>query len=164
MKLKHALSMVLLAFASVFRFGAREEVYNIASTTGGHANGIVPLNAEEAITTRYLLVKKGTAANGVLINAAATTRPWGVAMDEPASGDSCAVALLAAVAGTVKMVAAAAITPGNKVYTAANGKVTGTYAAGAFCVGQAVNAAAADGDIVEVAPIMPILDASGTAL
>lgn len=164
MKSKYILSMILLAICSVFRLGAREEVHNAEGTVGTHENGIVPLAAEEAISTRYLLVKKGSAANGILINAAANTRPWGVCLDEPASGDKAAVALLAAVKGTVKMVAAAAITAGNKVYSAANGKVTGTYASGAFCVGQAVTSATADGEIVEVAPTMPILDAAGTAL
>ena len=165
MKLKYALSMVLLAICSVFRLGAREEVCNaVSSTVGTHANGMVPLAAEEAITTRYLLVKKGTAADGILINAAATTRPWGVVQDEPASGDKATVALLGAATGTLKMIAGAACTAGAKVYTTTNGKVTGTYAAGAFCVGIAVTSAAADGDPVEVAHHIPLLDASGTAL
>ena len=131
---------------------------------GTHANGIVRLAAEEAITTRYLLVKKGTAADGVLINAAATTRPWGICQDEPASGDQCAVGLLGAATGTLKMVAGAACTAGSKVWTTTAGKVTGTYAAGAFCVGIAVTSAAADGDPIEVAHHIPLLDASGTTL
>jgi hypothetical protein len=162
--LTQLLVAMMAALCSVFRFGAREECHNsVTSTVGTHANGIVDLTAEAAVTTRYLLVRKGTAANGFLIGTA-NARPWGVCLDEPESGDPAAVQLLAACAGTVKMVAAAAITPGGKVYTAASGKVTGTHASGAFLVGQAVTAAANDGDIVEVAPCLPILDASGTTL
>lgn len=164
MKLKYTLSMVLLAIVSVFRLGAREECHNaISSTVGTHANGIVPLSAEEALSTRYLLVKKGSAADGIL-TCGATARPWGVCLDEPASGDKAAVALLGAAVGTLKMIAGAACTAGSKVYTAASGKVTGTYASGAYCIGIAVTSAANDGDTVEVAHMVPLLDASGTTL
>ena len=164
MKLKYALSMVLLAICSVFRFGAREEVTNaISSTVGKHADGMVPMAAEEAITTRYLRVKKGTAANGILI-AGAGERTWGICQDEPASGDKATVAMMGATKGTEIMIAGAACTAGAKVYGIAGGKVSGTYASGAYCEGIAVTTAAADGDRVEVVPMVPILDASGTAL
>ena len=164
MKLKHCLSMLLLAVCSVFRLGAREECHNEVSTIGTHANGIVPLYAEEAITTRYLLVKKGTAADEVLINAAANTRPLGVCQDEPAIDTKAAIAILGAATGTLKIRCKAACTAGAKVYSTVEGKVTGTYASGAFCVGIALNTTTADGDLVEVAHMVPILDASGTAL
>lgn len=164
MKLKYALSMVLLAIGSVFRFGAREECHNaVSSTVSTHENGNVPLAAEEAISTRYLLVKKGTAANGILINGA-TDRPWGVCLDEPASGDKATVGILGATVGTLKVIAGAAVTAGSKVYTAASGKVTGTHATGVYCLGIAVTSASSDGDLVEISPRIPTLDASGTTL
>ena len=65
-------------------------------------------------------------------------------------GVGCAVAILGAVPGTVKMVANAAITAGAMVYTAAAGKVSPTYGATLFLVGRALTPAAADGDIIEV--------------
>lgn len=160
--LLHLLSSLLIAIVSVFRLGAREECHNVASTVGTHANGVLPLAAEVTITTRHLLVQKGSAADGFIVNVA-TTRPWGTCLDEPTSGDKAAVALLGCAAGTMKMVADAAVAVGDKVYTRAAGKV-GAHATGAFLVGRAITAAAADGDIIEVAPIFPVLDASGTTL
>jgi hypothetical protein len=155
MKMKYSLACFMAAIASVFHMGAREEVSNVASATGTHEKGIVSLVAEEAISTRYLLVKKGSAANGILINAAATTVPWGVCQDEPANTDTAAVAVLGAAVGTVKMVAGAACTAGAAVYTAADGKISGTPASGSYKVGVALNTVSADGSIVEVAHQVP---------
>lgn len=167
MKLKYALSMVLLALASVFRFGAREECHNEASTVGTHANGVLNLTLEVSLTTRYLLVQKGTAADGIIVNVAAT-RPWGVCLDEGVYDANKvtkrAVALLGCAPGTLPMRASKAIAAGAKVFSTAGGKVTDTYAAGAFFVGRSVTAAAADGDKIEVAHCFPMLDASGTTL
>lgn len=63
-----------------------------------------------------------------------------------ASGDRVAVRLRTAV-GTQKMVASEAITAGAYVYGAASGKVSDV---GFVPVGQALEAASADGDIIEV--------------
>lgn len=167
MKLKHALSMVLLALASVFRLGTREECYNEASTVGTHANGVVDLTLEVSLTTRYLLVQKGTAADGIIVNIA-NTRPWGVCLDEGVYDANKvtkrAVALLGSAPGTLKVRASKAIAVGAKVYTTAAGKVTDTNTAGSFMCGRAVTAAAADGDLIELAHCFPLLDASGTTL
>ena len=162
MKLTHALSMALLALASLFRLGAREECHNVASTVGTHENGKVTYYAQtSAITQRYALVKKGTADNQITLGDA-TTRPLGVLLDEPGIDEAAAVAILGAVPGTVKMVANAAITAGAMVYTAAAGKVTPTYGATLFLVGRALTAAAADGDLIEVAPCFPLINAAAT--
>lgn len=64
------------------------------------------------------------------------------------SGDYVDVTLRSA-PGTRKMVASGAITAGDYVYGAADGKVSTD---GYVLEGKAVNAAAADGDIVEVMP------------
>lgn len=123
--------------------------------------GIIPLVAEVALTTRYLLVQKGTADNGVIVNVAAT-RPWGVCLDEPAVDEKASVQLLGC--GLAKMVAGEAIEVGDKVWSGAAGKVLDTHATGAFLVGRAVTAAAADGDVILVQTCFPVLDASGTTL
>lgn len=123
--------------------------------------GIIPLAAEVAITTRHLLVQKGTADGGFIVNVA-NTRPWGVCIDEPDSGDKASVQMLGC--GLAKMVAGEAIEVGDKVWTGAAGKVLDTHATGAFLVGRAVTAAAADGDIILVQTCFPVLDASGTTL
>jgi hypothetical protein len=130
---------------------------------GTHANGQLTLAAEAAFTTRYLLAQKGTAADGIIVNVAAT-RPWGVVLDEPASGDKTTVALLGSTPGTLKVRASKSIAVGVKVYTTAAGKVTDTNSAGAFMIGRAITAAAADGDLIELAHSFPLLDASGTTL
>lgn len=65
-----------------------------------------------------------------------------------ADGDVVMVRLRTA-PGTVKMTAAAAISAGALCYTAANGK-TSVSAATAYIVGHALEAATADGDVIEV--------------
>ncbi len=54
--------------------------------------------------------------------------------------------------GTTKMVASGAITAGAKVYTAAGGKVTATWATSARLRGIALEAASGDGAVIEVLP------------
>lgn len=158
MKLKHSLSMLLLAIGSLFRLGAREECHNIASTVGTHSTGALPLECQTAaITLRYALVQKGTADNQFIVNTA-TTRPWGVVADEPAVGDLATVLLCGCMPGTMKMVANAAIPAGSPVYTAAAGKVSPTFGATLYMVGRAITAAAADGDLIEVAHCFPLLN------
>jgi hypothetical protein len=123
--------------------------------------GIIPLAAEVTITTRHLLVQKGSADGGFIVNVA-NTRPWGVCLDEPDSGDKASVQMLGC--GLAKMVAGEAVEVGDKLWTGAAGKVLDTHSLGAFLVGRAVTAAAADGDIVLVQTCFPVLDASGTTL
>lgn len=54
--------------------------------------------------------------------------------------------------GTVKMIAVEALAAGATVYSEAAGKVQDTAQATAFQVGVALEAATADGDIIEVMP------------
>lgn len=161
MKLKNTLSMVLLAmFSSAIQvFGQREEVCNVNANVGTHATGVISLECQTAALTRYQLVQKGTADNQI-IACIATTRPWGIVVDEPAVGDLAAVELLGCAPGTMKMVANAAVTVGSCVYTAAAGKVSPTFGATLYMVGRAVTPAAADGDIIEVAHCFPLLNSA----
>ncbi len=159
------LGVLLAAIMSGFqRLFGREECHNEISTAKWSANGKVTLAAEVTISTRYLLVGKGTAADGIILNVAAT-RPLGVCMDEPTSGNGATVSLLGSCPGTLPMRASKAIAAGVKVWTTAGGKVTDTYAAGAYFVGRnGPVAAAADGDLIVVQHCFPMLDASGTTL
>lgn len=160
MKLKKSLSMALLAMASVFRLGAREECHNIASNVGTHSTGAISMECQTAaITTRYLLVQKGTSEIHFVLNQG-NTRPYGVVADEPAVGEQATVLLLGASSGTMKMVASQAILAGAVVYTTSSGKVSPTFAATAFMVGRAITPAAADGDLIEVAHCFPLINAT----
>lgn len=57
--------------------------------------------------------------------------------------------------GTVPMIAIEAIEVGDIVYSEADGKVQDTAASTAYAVGQAVTAAAVDGDYLEVMRFVP---------
>ncbi len=155
--------LVVTLYAFQASRGRRECEHNAFGDGGRHADGMVPFAAEEAFGTRYLLAQKGSAANGILINAAGT-RPLGVCVDKPDSGDTVAVAILGVAKGTQRFVASKAIAAGAKLFTAAGGKVTDTYASGAFFIGRAISAASADGEVIECTHQAPLLDASGTTL
>lgn len=116
------------------------------------------LLADAAQTTRYLLVAQGTDGNHFAVCGVADI-PIGVCTDEPAAAEDPAdIAFLNATNKTVRMVASEAITKDEAVFTAASGKVqdepatAGTY----YLVGYARSAAAADGDVIEVEPCVPI--------
>lgn len=124
----------------------------LANGRVGAATGCVTRFAEAALATRYVLVKKGTADDEVLV-CGATDRPLGVIQDSAALDEEVSVQLLGGSIGSVPMVASKAIDVNDLVYTAAAGKVTDTSGAGVYCVGVALTAAAADGDVFDVAPI-----------
>lgn len=164
MKLKYTLSMALLNVISALGLAPRrEEILNEASVVGTHVNGIIPLVAEVAMTTRYLLVTKGAGIYGIIISQA-TNRPLGVCQDEPLLGSKAAVAVLGCTPGTVKLRCTAAVAMGDVLYTAAGGKVTNVYATTAYLVGRALTPAAgtAGDDIVEVAHCFPLINSVAT--
>lgn len=102
------------------------------------------LNGGSAIN-KYLRVKL---SSGTLTTAGITDREIGVLTDRAEASVHTNV-LLRTAAGTTPMVASAAITAGALVYTAASGKI-GNSASTAYLVGIALEAATADGDIIEV--------------
>ena len=122
---------------------------------GIHSGGITR-QLENAVTARYLLAKDGTAEGEVDV-CGASDAPAGVMTDTGSAGDLINLSLIGNTATTVLMVASAPITAGADVYTAAGGKVqtqpasVGTY----YCVGRALTAAAADGNLLEVEPVTP---------
>jgi hypothetical protein len=151
--LKAALASCLAAINPIQR-QRRVEFCNIAE--GEHADGVKSYLADASHGSRFLVVKIGTDANHVALAAAADTNILGICTDQPsAAEDLVAVRLIGSGAGTVRVVASAAITAGADVVSAASGKVrtipgtTGSY----FVIGKALEAAAADGDIIQIAPL-----------
>lgn len=89
-------------------------------------------------------------ASGVLAVAGIADRELGTMFNASfASGDKVAVRLRTT-NGTTKFVAAGAIAVGADVYTAASGKVNDVAASTSYLLGTALEAAAADGDVIEV--------------
>jgi predicted RecA/RadA family phage recombinase len=90
------------------------------------------------------------ASGGTVSTAGLAEKEIGTAMTPAfAAGDLVTVRLRTA-AGTHKMIAVEAFSSGATLYTEASGKVQDTAATTAFQVGTALEAATADGDIVEV--------------
>ena len=103
--------------------------------------------ADEAIAV-HLRVKLDS--DGRVTVAGLADKEIGTAMTPAfAAGDPITVKLRTG-SGTHKMVAIEALAIGATVYTEANGKVQDTAQATAFQVGTALEAATADGDVIEV--------------
>jgi hypothetical protein len=124
---------------------------NIAEGVNSDAKTLL---SDAASATENLLVKIGSDANHFAI-AGASDLPIGTQLGTPAAAEeSVAIGLLGAAHRTRLMVASEAISAGEAVFAAANGKVqdipagAGTY----YQVGVALTAASADGDIIEVDP------------
>ena len=89
-------------------------------------------------------------ADGKVVTAGITNKEVGTALQEAfAAGDLIAVKLRTG-AGTHKMIAVEAVAVGAALYTEASGKVQDTAASTSFALGTALEAATADGDIIEV--------------
>lgn len=95
---------------------------------------------------QYYLAKAGSAANSCVLSSAAADRTIGVVQNNPIVGEPATVRFL----GTTKVVASAAITKGAQLTSAASGKVVATTTADEKIIGIALEAAAADGDIIEM--------------
>lgn len=94
---------------------------------------------------QYLIVELGAGDNEVDVCDAQGEIAVGVLQNDPGAGEAALVRFL----GTTKVVAGAAITKGARVTTGAAGKAE-TAATGDYVLGRALEAAAADGDIIEV--------------
>lgn len=150
--------LVLTLFAVMARaLGVNQkEIHCNAATDKLLESGKATVVAEAAFATRYLLAAKGTAAKSAILCTAAL-EPTGIMCDEPAIGESGAVALLGATEGTQYVVASKAIAENTRVYATAAGKVTDAVVSGAFLVGktQPGSIAAADGDRIAIIPTFP---------
>jgi hypothetical protein len=147
------LSIALLA-GVVLGFLPKKRAFSFANSVIGTHRGSITRLTDGAIATRYLLGTTGSDASHVAICGAATV-PTGVIADEASiAGDPVAVELLGSAGSTVRMVAGGAVNVGSLVYTAANGMVSALSAAAGtyYCVGVALSAASASGDVIEVDP------------
>ncbi len=128
-----------------------------AINNAGTHESVVSRIAEGAIATPHLLVKIGTAPGSQVIVSGAAEEPIGAAQDDAEDAARVAIELLGKGA-TRLLIASEAITAGENVYTAANGKIqdepasAGTY----YWVGTALTAATTDGDEIEVETIKPV--------
>lgn len=156
MKLTHILSAMLIAIVSVFRFRPERETVCNAVDPNPLPNGMETVVLEAAVTTKHLLLAKGTASKSAIL-CTATLAPLGPTGDEGAIGDLVTVALLGAVEGTRTMIASKAIAENANVYATAGGKVTDAVVTGAYWVGKTApgSLAAADGDPISVIPRFP---------
>jgi hypothetical protein len=134
--------------SSAWAQSRRVRLANIAE--GTHPHGVLNKLADVAITQRFLLYKVGSDIDHIAV-AGATDLAIGTVDDEVATADITdtyvSLNLLGKGNGTKRMVANAAITAGARVFQAASGKVAPS---GTRCVGVALMAAAADGDVIEV--------------
>ena len=111
--------------------------------------GCKSFECDEAIT-QWSRVKLDS--DGKITTAGLTDKGIGVATRATfAAGEFVDVALNSK-PGTIKMIAVEALAAGATVYSEAAGKVQDTAQATAFQVGVAMEAATADGDIIEVMP------------
>lgn len=97
---------------------------------------------------QYYIVKLDTVQNQVVLAAAATDKLLGVLLNAPVANQEARVHMNT---GTVKVVAGAAITLGAYVTSDGSGKAVATTTDKDKTIGIALQAAAADGDIIEVA-------------
>lgn len=130
----------------------------LANIGEGQHEGNITKRSDAVIASRYLLAKIGSDANHVNL-AGVGDIPLGVITDEAAAiEDIVNVALFGASECTLKVQAAAAIAQGDFVVAGAAGQIrtlpvaAGTY----YIIGRALTAAAAQGDIVEIDPSVPI--------
>ena len=96
---------------------------------------------------QYARVTLGS--GGTITEAGLAVKEIGTAMEPAVSGDVISVRLRSAT-GTHKMIAIEALAIGATLYTETDGKVQDTAATTAFQIGTALEAATADGDIIEV--------------
>lgn len=96
---------------------------------------------------QYARVTLGS--GGTITEAGLAVKEIGTAMEPAVSGDTIAVKLRSG-SGTHKMIAIEALAIGATLYTETDGKVQDTAASTSFQLGTALEAATADGDIIEV--------------
>lgn len=111
--------------------------------------GCKTFECDEAIT-QWARVKLD--ADGKVTTCGLTDRGIGVATRKTFAAGEFVDVRLDTAAGTSKMIASEALAAGAIVYSEAAGKVQDTAQATSFQVGIAMEAATADGDIIEVMP------------
>jgi hypothetical protein len=156
-KLKKLLSVLAGIVAGIRR---KEDTVLLANAANAnnqktHANGLITRLSDAAISTRNLLVMVGSDQDHFKVPTATTDVILGVCLDSPeAAEENCTIQLLGCAGRTVLMVAGAAISAGALVCcNGTDGKVK-TAVATNYVVGRALYAAGADGDVIEVEPML----------
>lgn len=157
--IKSKLLGMLACIAACADWALGRERYEFANIgEGTYQTGNMSRLADAALATRHLCVKVGSDVNHVAVAAAADIA-LGVSNDAAeAAEDPVNVQILGRADGTILMTASGAIALGAMVVTDASGKIrtlpasTGTY----YIIGRALEAAAADGDVINVAHCFPI--------
>lgn len=159
MKLKLILGCLISA---AFSLGLADDP-NRRTRCNGITDGNAPhgkpgnLLADAALSTRYLLVKRGSDAGHFAV-CGASDCPLGPCMDEPSAAEiEATISLLGAIEGTIPVVGSEAIAVDEDLYTAANGKVQNTPAAAGtyWRVGRSFTACSGDGDTFRMVPCFP---------
>ena len=157
--MKRIMTMLIAMVASLWPRRKLMNAWNgIAS--GTHTGGKLTRYVEQAVSTRYLLGKKGTTSDLYVDICGADDVPDFIMTDEAdTAGDEIGVMALGCGEGTALMVASAAIvmTSVDFLVPAASGKVralptsAGTY----YVIGKPLEAASGDGELIEVAHCSP---------
>lgn len=154
-----AFTVALLGFIAWVASRPRgRQLTSLVNIGEGFYPGKKPYKTDAAITTRFLLGKAGSDVAHVAV-CGAGDKPLGIISDEAvAAEDLVNVDLLGTTHETKIGIASEAISVGDDLYTAADGKLQGEPAtAGTFYrVGNAISAAALDGDRVEFDPCAPV--------
>lgn len=158
MKSKYITAM-LIAILSALMMGIARILapagLDALNTQGTHEDTITRV-AEGALSA-HLCLTFGTAPGSQVKVCTATTRPIGFAHDDAASGATVGVELIGG--GRSRLaIASKAIAAGSRVYATAGGKLTDAVVSNAYLVGEALTAAAADGDEFEILPLSPVIN------
>jgi hypothetical protein len=143
-----------LSAITAFRLGGSTCFANIAE--GEHEGGLVTfLAGPTPPTARYQLVIKGADSAHVIIGAAATEKPVGVAYDiSNATDDPIQVAVLGGASDkTLKVLVTATVALGTLLQSAGDGSAKVWTTAG-FCIGMCLQDGVT-GDVVEFTPTVP---------
>lgn len=112
--------------------------------------GIIPIEAGVALSQGQLVKLSGD----TVVVCTASDEPFGVVTEEFAAGEIASVAIAGAVDGTVWLVADGVIARGAKVKPAAAGRAAS--ATTGLLVGRALEAATAQGELIECALLTPV--------
>jgi len=156
----HPSSFILHPFS--LRFRPRPVLLLANFNSAEHLEGKISYQADAAFvynggSQRFLVAMIGSDDHHINLCGVAS-EPLGICTDAPLAGETASVDVFGAAPGTKRAIAAAAITAGADLYTAANGLVQsepaapGTY----WMIGRALHAATGAGDDLEFASCKPV--------
>jgi len=103
-------------------------------------------------SSQYRYVKHGSTQNTVVVATSGTDKIIGVLLNAPKANDVAEIGLLNG-SGTYYITASAVIAKDAYLTATTGGKAVATTTAGNVVAGQALEAAGADGDIIEFLPM-----------